>query len=171
MMKTAIFLAALLAGSTICTIATRKNASASDDEEKKFFKIWPIGKVRKQDKLAWIEIDPQYKDALLGLNQFSHIHIFYWFDRNDTPEKRAILQVHPRGNKKNPLTGVFATRAPFRPNLIAMSTCKIISIEDCAIRIESIDALDNSPVIDIKPYTPGSELIPDAKVPDWAGWR
>lgn len=170
-MKAAVLLLALLAGSTICALATRKGAAASDDGERRFFKIWPIGRVRKEGKTAWIEIDPQYKDALLGLHQWSHIHVFYWFDRNDTPQKRAVLQVHPRGNAKIPLTGVFATRAPVRPNLIAMSTCKILSIEKCTIRIEAIDAFDNSPVIDIKPYTPGPEMIPNAKVPDWAGWQ
>jgi tRNA-Thr(GGU) m(6)t(6)A37 methyltransferase TsaA len=136
----------------------------------KFFKVWPIGRVVKQDRGARIEIDSQYKEALVGLNEFSHIHVLYWFDRNDTPEKRTVLQVHPRGNKKIPLTGVFATRAPVRPNIIAMSTCKITSIEDRTIRVDSIDALDKSPVIDIKPYIPSSELIPDAKVPDWVGW-
>lgn len=170
-MKAALLLLAFLAASTFCALAIRKTASASDDEEKTFFRIWPIGKVRKQDKAVWIEIDPEYKDAILGLNQWSHIHVFYWFDRNDTPQKRAILQVHPRGNAKIPLTGVFATRSPVRPNLIAMSTCKVLSIEDCAIRIASIDAFDNSPVIDIKPYIPASELIPDTQVPEWVGWR
>lgn len=170
-MKAIVLLFALLAGSTICGLVIRKTACASDDGEKAFFRIWPIGKVRKQDKAVWIEIDPQYKAALLGLEQWSHIHVFYWFDRNDTPQKRAILQVHPRGNAKIPLTGVFATRAPVRPNLIAMSTCKVLSIEDCTIRIDSIDAFDNSPVIDIKPYTPGPEMIPNAKVPNWAGWH
>ncbi len=169
-MKTTILPLVLLIVSAMCTIGTRRGPFASGEKERKFFKVWPIGRVVKQDKGARIEIDSQYKEALVGLNQFSHIHVFYWFDRNDTPEKRAVLQVHPRGNKKIPLTGVFATRAPVRPNLIAMSTCKIISIEDCTIGVDSIDALDKSPVIDIKPYIPASELILDAKVPDWVGW-
>lgn len=169
-MKTAIPFVLLLMGFTLCVLASQKDFSG-DKEKEKFFKIWPIGKVKKSGGVTTIEIDPAYHKALLGLKDFSHIHVFYWFDRNDTPQKRAILQVHPRGNRRLPLTGVFATRAPVRPNLIALSTCKIISIKDCSIRIDSIDAFDNSPVIDIKPYILGSDLIPDAKVPDWVGWH
>lgn len=170
-MKTAVGLLVFLIGLGFCALASQRGASASGEEERRLFKIWPIGTVEKRNKVATIEIDHAYKKALLCLKQFSHIHVFYWFDRNDTPEKRSILQVHPRGNKKIPLTGVFATRAPVRPNLIALCTCKIISIEGCTIRVDSIDALDNSPVIDIKPYIPASELIPEAKVPEWVGWH
>ncbi|MHC4463765.1 MAG: TrmO family methyltransferase domain-containing protein [Planctomycetota bacterium] len=79
-----------------------------------------------------------------------YVHVVYWFDRNDTPEKRAILQVHPRGDKNNPLTGVFATHSPFRPNLIAISKCDIISIKENMIEIKDIDAFDGSPVLDLK---------------------
>ncbi len=169
-MKTAIPLCALLLGFILCMVVSQRSSSGSDEGKKKFFKVWPIGKVKKSAGTTTVEIDPAYKQALVGLKDFSHIHVLYWFDKNDTPEKRAILQVHPRGNPKLPLTGVFSTRAPVRPNLIALSTCEILSINDGTIRIKSIDAFDNSPVIDIKPYLPGSELIPEAKVPDWVGW-
>jgi len=169
-MKTAIPLVALVLGFSLCVIASQKGGSVSDEGKRKFFKLWPVGRVKKSGAVTTIEIDPAYRKALVGLKDFSHIHVLYWFDKNDTPQKRAILQVHPRGNRKNPLTGVFATRSPVRPNLIALSQCRIISIKDCTIRIESIDAFDNSPVIDIKPYVPGSDLIPEAKVADWIGW-
>jgi tRNA-Thr(GGU) m(6)t(6)A37 methyltransferase TsaA len=169
-MKIAISLFVLSLTIGLCMLAVESRGREPDKEEKKFFKIWPIGKVRKTGGVTAIEMDPAYRKALAGLEGFSHIHVLYWFDRNDTPEKRAILQVHPRGNREIPLTGVFGTRAPVRPNLIALSACKVISIEDCTIRIESIDAFDDSPVIDIKPYIPGSDLIPEAKVPDWVGW-
>jgi tRNA-Thr(GGU) m(6)t(6)A37 methyltransferase TsaA len=148
---------------------SRKGNSGSDEGEKKFFKVWPVGKVKKKDGLTTIEIDPAYRKALLGLDGFSHIHVLYWFDRNDTPQKRAILQVHPRGNRNNPLTGVFATRSPVRPNLIALSTCKVVSVKDCTIRIDSIDAFDNSPVLDIKPYVRGCDFVEKVEVPDWVG--
>ena len=170
-MKTAISLIALLLGFSLCVVASQRGASGSAEQKKKFLKIWPVGKVKKSGGVTTIEIDPAFKKALVGLEGFSHIHVLYWFDRNDTPQKRAILQVHPRGNRKNPLTGVFATRSPVRPNLLALTPCKIISVKDCTIRIESIDAFDNSPVIDIKPYIPGSDMIPEAKVPDWVGWH
>jgi tRNA (Thr-GGU) A37 N-methylase len=77
------------------------------------------------------------------------------------------MQVHPRKNKQNPLRGVFATHSPLRPNLIALSICKILSIKDTTIFIEKIDAFDGSPVIDIKCYIPSSELGSDIRLPDW----
>ena len=131
------------------------------------FRIIPVGKVRKTDTAASIEIFSDYSDALLGLDGFSHILVFYWFDQNDTAEKRRVLQVHPRKDPSNPLSGVFATHSPQRPNLIALTVSKIISIQDNIIEIEDIDALDGSPVIDIKCYIPGSVEDKDVRLPDW----
>jgi len=118
------------------------------------YQIYPVGRVIKGENDTVLEIFPEFTDALLGLETFSHIIVLYWFHENDNPENRRILQVHPRRNQKNPLTGVFATHAPVRPNLIAMTTCRIESIENCTIKIDHIDACDNTPVIDIKCYIP-----------------
>lgn len=96
-------------------------------------------------------MDKQYQPALLGVEELDAIWVLYWFDRNDSPKKRAILQVHPRGNPQNPLRGVFSTRAPVRPNLIALSRCNVISVQDNIIEIDGIDALPDTPVLDIKP--------------------
>ena len=114
------------------------------------FVVNPIGKVVREDSRTFVVIEPKYRDGLLRLDQCSHVTVMYWFHKNDTPQKRSILQVHPRGNRDNPLTGVFATHSPVRPNLIAISRVKIISVKDNIIEIESIDAFDDSPVIDIK---------------------
>ncbi len=134
---------------------------------KKEFSILPIGFVRKTDNRCEILIQEEFTDALLGLESFSHIYVLYWFDRNDTLDKRRILRVHPRKNKQKPLTGVFATRSPMRPNLLALSLCKIVSISSDIIRIEDIDAHSGSPVIDIKCYIPNREELGDVRVPDW----
>ena len=132
------------------------------------FELYPVGKVKRNGKSVSLNIFKKYKDALKGLDGFAHVFVLYWFDRNDTPEKRSILQVHPRGNKKNPLTGVFACRAPVRPNLIALSLCKIISVKNNIVYIENIDALNNSPILDIKPYIPSIDhILKDVHVPDW----
>ena len=114
------------------------------------FVVNPIGKVVREDSRTFVVIEPKYRDGLLRLDQCSHVTVMYWFHKNDTPQKRSILQVHPRGNRDNPLTGVFATHSPVRPNLIAISRVKVISVKDNIIEIESIDAFDDSPVIDIK---------------------
>lgn len=131
------------------------------------YSLRPIGKVVKSSGKVRLEIFPQFRDGMLGLNGFSHILVFYWFDRNNTPEKRAILRVHPRGNKANPLTGVFATRSPVRPNLIGLSVCKIKSIDKAGITVDDIDALNGSPIIDLKPYIPDLDSVPGASVPAW----
>jgi tRNA-Thr(GGU) m(6)t(6)A37 methyltransferase TsaA len=131
------------------------------------FQIFPVGIVRKTDTAVSIKIFDDYTDALLGLDGFSHIVVLFWFDQNDTAEKRRVLQVHPRKDPRNPLTGVFATHSPQRPNLIGLTVCKIISIHGDSIEIEDIDALDGSPVIDLKCYIPGSVGERDVRLPDW----
>jgi tRNA-Thr(GGU) m(6)t(6)A37 methyltransferase TsaA len=131
------------------------------------FYLNPVGMVRKTDEKTWIEIFDEYADALLGLDGFSHIYVLYWFHENDGAEKRRTLQVHPRKDPANPLTGVFATHSPVRPNLIALTLCRIESISGNIIQIQEIDAIDGSPVIDIKCYIPGAIADADVRLPDW----
>ncbi len=131
------------------------------------FHLFPVGIVRKTDTAVSIDIFSDYTDALLGLDGFSHIVVLFWFDQNDSDEKRRVLQVHPRKDPHNPLTGVFATHSPQRPNLIGLTVCKIISIHGGSIELEDIDALDGTPVIDLKCYIPGSVTEKDVRLPDW----
>ena len=129
--------------------------------------LFPIGVVRKQNEAIWIDLLEEHSDGLLGLDGFSHINVLFWFHENDNPQKRAVLQVHPRRDKQNPLTGVFATHSPARPNLIGLTRCEILSITGNRIVIDDIDALDGTPVIDIKCYIPDSGAGADVRVPDW----
>ena len=129
------------------------------------FQIFPIGVIKKKDQSVCIEIYEKFRDALEGLEQNSHIIVITWFHKNDTKTKRKTLQVHPMGNKANPLTGVFATRSPVRPNPIALFSCNVISIEGLLIHVENIDAFDGSPVLDIKPYIPRIDSIAQARGP------
>ena len=131
------------------------------------FHIFPVGTIRKTRDGVWIDILDKYGDALLGLNEFSHITVCYWFHENDTPDKRRILRVHPKGDQKNPIRGVFATHSPVRPNLIAISICRILSIDGKTIHIDKIDALDGSPVVDIKCFIPSSVSTSDIRLPGW----
>ena len=124
--------------------------SEQQTSESEHFEVYPIGKVEKKDGRTLIVLDEKYKSGLKGLEGHDYVTVLYWFDRNDTPQKRAILQVHPMGDKTNPLTGVFATHSPFRPNLIAISKCDIISVKENVIEIKDIDAFDGSPVLDLK---------------------
>jgi tRNA-Thr(GGU) m(6)t(6)A37 methyltransferase TsaA len=108
----------------------------------------------------------KYAPGLVSLGDFSHVMVFYWFDRNDTPERRAFLQGNRQG-KRDPLTGVFATRSAFRPNLIAITTCRILSVEGNIVAIDGIDAFDGSPILDLKPYIPRNDNFPEAQTPEW----
>jgi tRNA (adenine37-N6)-methyltransferase len=131
------------------------------------YTIYPVGVVRKTDASAWIEIFAGALEAMLGLEGFSHIHVLFWFHENDTPELRRTLQVHPRKDPSNPLTGVFATHSPTRPNLIGLTRCRILGIEGNRIAIDAIDARDGSPVIDIKCFIPDAQPLADIRLPDW----
>lgn len=115
------------------------------------YQVHPIGWVRKSNGATTLEINEEYQDALLGVDQLESIWVLWWFDRNDTSRQRSILQVHPFGDPSNPLKGVFATRAPVRPNLIALTRCNVLSVKGNVIEIDDIDAFDNTPVLDIKP--------------------
>jgi tRNA-Thr(GGU) m(6)t(6)A37 methyltransferase TsaA len=131
------------------------------------FQVFPVGVVRKRQAACWIEIFAPYADALLGLAGFSHIQVLFWFHKNDTAQRRKTLRVHPRKDKNNPLSGVFATHSPLRPNPIGLTLCQIKSIEGLQIKIEDIDAFDETPVIDIKCYIPSSVAESTIRLPDW----
>ncbi len=133
------------------------------------FTMQPIGSIRKARGKTEVVVRKQYQAGLLGIDGFSHIYVYWWFHRNDTPEKRATLQIHPSppGNLAHPLTGVFATRSPMRPNLIGMTLCKIVSVKENVIEIDRIDAYDDTPVLDIKPHVPRFDGAPNAIIPWW----
>ena len=151
----------------ICSALLLCGADRTGEPPEKAFVVRPIGRIEKTDDRTQIVLDKKYQPGLLGLEGFSHVYVFWWFDKNDTPQKRAILQVHPRGNPQNPLTGVFATRAPVRPNLIALALCKAVSIKENVLEVEKIDAFPGTAILDIKPFIPGYDSVTDAQVPDW----
>ncbi|MCP4376975.1 MAG: tRNA (N6-threonylcarbamoyladenosine(37)-N6)-methyltransferase TrmO [bacterium] len=147
------------AGATLatCGVLGTLNATANGADDKfaynadTVYKISPIGKVHNQKgKPVRLEIYEKYSPALHRLDNCSHVMVLWWFHKNDTPERRKILKVYPRRNRKNPLTGVFATHSPVRPNLIAVTVCKILSVKENIVTIEGIDAFDDTPIIDLK---------------------
>jgi tRNA-Thr(GGU) m(6)t(6)A37 methyltransferase TsaA len=135
--------------------------------EAKAFHMQPIGLVKRQGEQTFMEIKPEMAPALKGLEDFSHLWVLYWFHENDRPEARATLQVHPRRDPANPLTGVFACRAPERPNLIGLCACRILKIKGYVVEVAGLDARDGTPIVDLKPYIPKGDAIPDATAPAW----
>jgi tRNA-Thr(GGU) m(6)t(6)A37 methyltransferase TsaA len=97
---------------------------------------------------AWIEIEPQYSEALEGLDVGTEILVMTWLHLAD----RSRLKVHPRGNPENPIKGVFATRSPHRPNPIGLHRTRVISVESpFRIKVHPLEVINNTPVVDIKP--------------------
>ncbi|MFZ0932093.1 MAG: tRNA (N6-threonylcarbamoyladenosine(37)-N6)-methyltransferase TrmO [Syntrophobacteraceae bacterium] len=91
-------------------------------------------------------VDEQYRDALLGLQKGWKIVILYWMHLAE----RDMLQVHPRGDRARPLRGVFSTRSPQRPNPVSLDTVEITGIEGTVIDVVGLDAVDGTPLLDIK---------------------
>jgi tRNA-Thr(GGU) m(6)t(6)A37 methyltransferase TsaA len=96
---------------------------------------------------AWLEVRRWAKDALHGLVVGDQIIVITWFHR----ARRDVLQVHPRSEVRNPLTGVFATRSPDRPNPLGLHPVVVRAIDGTRLRIGPIEAIDGTPVVDIKP--------------------
>jgi len=113
-----------------------------------------------------IVVDSSLTEALDGLEDFSHIIVLYWMHRR-AATGQLPTKVHPRGRQELPLVGLFATRSPDRPNPVGIATVRLLQRQGNTLRVEGLDAIDGTPVIDIKPHIPGYDSVADAKVPPW----
>ena len=131
--------------------------------------IKPIGSVKKEDDQTYLEIKEEYWEASTHLELFSHIIVLWWIDGMDTPENRQIILANPPKNKGPVPSGVFSCRSPARPNPIGHTIVNILLIvnESRRIYIDHMDANENSPIIDIKPYLPSSDKVDNALVAPW----
>jgi tRNA (adenine37-N6)-methyltransferase len=115
-----------------------------------------------------LELDPALftPDALAGLDAFSHAEVVFLFDRVSTEQMENGAR-HPRGRQDWPLTGIFAQRGKNRPNRLGVTICKILSLEGTRLNVEGLDAIDGTPIIDIKPVM--REFLPRGEVrqPEW----
>jgi conserved hypothetical protein TIGR00104 len=101
---------------------------------------------------AWIEVNPLVVEGLNGITAGNEIIVITWFHQAD----RDVLKVHPRGDKNMPLTGVFATRSPDRPNPLGLHRITVLEIVGNRIRVGPMEAIDGTPIVDIKPVLPQS---------------
>ncbi|MEU3748403.1 MULTISPECIES: SAM-dependent methyltransferase [Streptomyces] len=106
-------------------------------------------------------------EALAGLDAFSHLEVVYHFDRVQ-PEAVQTGARHPRGNTEWPLVGIFAQRGKNRPNRLGVSRCRLIRTDGLDLHVQGLDAVDGTPVLDIKPYM--AEFGPQGATtqPEWA---
>jgi len=111
-------------------------------------------------------IFPELQDTLEGIEDFSHIMVLYW--AHLIPEHRkGTLQVHPMGRKDMPQKGIFATCSPVRPNSILLSPVRLISRKGNVLVVRGLEALDGTPILDIKPYIKDYHCIEEASMPEW----
>ena len=143
------------------------------------FVIQPIGRVRGGRDQAvdddWgrsrarIELDPSRfgPEALAGLADFSHLEVIFVFDRVGEAEIEYGAR-HPRGRADWPLVGIFAQRGKNRPNRLGLCTCRIVGVDGRAVEVEGLDAIDGTPVVDLKPAM--AEFLPRGALrePAWA---
>lgn len=127
-----------------------------------------IGTVRRRENEIQLAIDEPYRAALTGLDGFSHVQVLWWFDRFDSASHRSTMTMVPPFPA--PTLGVFALKAPMRPNPIGLSTVRVRDVDAVAgiIHVSRIDAFDGSPIIDIKPYLPSFDRVAEPTVPQWA---
>ena len=137
----------------------------------------PIGKVlsdrnqmsegRWADVVSRIELAPQYAKGLAGLAEFSHVVVIFHLDRIPPFDPAKQIARNPRGMEALAPVGVFAQRTKFRPNPIGVTAVELVSVDDRGISVRGLDALDGTPVLDIKPYIPGFERKDNVRLPAW----
>jgi tRNA (adenine37-N6)-methyltransferase len=144
------------------------------------FQVSPIGFVRSpfgekvaaprqavadgaKDVPGSVEVLREYADALCDLERFDRIWIIFWFHEVGAEQRKLTKVLPPRSDEKR---GVFATRSPHRPNPIGMSAVRLDRIDGLVVHVRDLDLLDNTPVLDLKPYVPYADAFPEAR----AGW-
>lgn len=100
---------------------------------------------------AWLVFEPGVREGLSNLEVGSDVLLLTWLDRG----RRDVLTVHPRGDLARPAEGVFNTRSPDRPNPIGLHRVTIMAIEDLRMRVRDLEALDGTPIVDVKPVLGG----------------
>jgi tRNA-Thr(GGU) m(6)t(6)A37 methyltransferase TsaA len=119
-----------------------------------------------QKVISELVIDSDLAGITDGLEDFSHLLVLYWAHRVDK-HGRSIVRAHPMGRKDLPLVGIFATCSPARPNPICAMVVRLLERKGNVLKVQGLDAIDGSPIIDIKPYNPSYYAAEDVKVADW----
>ena len=139
--------------------------------------LQPIGVVRNRieqprpfgwrDVSSRIILRPDIADALLGLSDYSHIIVLSWLHAIPEEIRGSKHRLHPLDDPELPLQGVLATRSQIRFNPVAFSVVLLEGIDENVLRVRGLDAIDGTPVLDVKPYIPQVDAVPDARVPAW----
>lgn len=121
--------------------------------------------VRDRNCDSDVVIYKEYEAGLEGIEDFSHLNIIFWMDRIRRSE-RQLLKARPRGHQDMPMLGIFATRSPHRPNPIGLTLVKLVERKGNILRVNGLDALNDTPILDLKPYDKW-DSAEHMKVPRW----
>jgi tRNA-Thr(GGU) m(6)t(6)A37 methyltransferase TsaA len=145
----------------------------------------PIGVVRNRVKQTmadgWADIEsrivlrPELAPMLLNLAEYSHLIVVFWPHQVPGDVRGSKPQLHPRDDDRYPLMGVLATRSQIRPNPVLVTPVPLLEVKGNVLKVRGLDAIDGTPVLDVKPYLPHHDAIPTARVPKWVedaqAWR
>ena len=134
--------------------------------------------IRKMKRDGWesvvsdVILDPKLEEALEGIEDYSHLLVLFWLNRVQKG-RRNLKKIHPRSREDLPLVGIFATRTQYRPNPIGLTLVELVWRKKNMLRVRGLDAVNGTPVIDIKPISPRQEFLKEPKVPKWYDqlWR
>ena len=133
------------------------------------YEVNPIGIIRCNEEGFFLCLDKRFIPAREGLDGFSHLQVLWWFSDLDSAPYRSVLQTEQPYKNAPERMGIFATRSPIRPNPIGLTAVEILDLDkmEGIVRIAYIDAHDNTPILDLKPYTPSFDRLEAPRVPDW----
>lgn len=113
-----------------------------------------------------IQLDDRYAPGLAGLDEFSHLIVVFYMHKS-TFDEGAHLKRKPQGRQDMPLIGIFAQRAKHRPNPIGVTAVELLRVKGSAISVKGLDAIDGTPVLDVKPYFPAYDFRENVRTPSW----
>ena len=129
--------------------------------------------IRKKNREGWdsviseVIIDPKYEEALEGVEDYSHLFILFWLSWMLPRERGRLLKIHPKSRLDLPLVGVFSTRTQYRPNPIGLTLVELLKRKKNILEVRGLDALNGTPVLDVKPISPRTEFPRRTRVPGW----
>ncbi len=118
-----------------------------------------------------VVVRPEYEEALLGLDTWSHLLVLFWPHGVPEDVRGSKLRIHPGDDPENPLQGILATRSQIRPNPVLCTAVRLLSVKGNVLKVRGLDAIDGTPVLDIKPYVPRFDSVPEATMPEWVTRR
>jgi tRNA-Thr(GGU) m(6)t(6)A37 methyltransferase TsaA len=116
--------------------------------------------------ISELHLEPQFAAGLDGIEQFSHVVVLFWMHQSTFAPAQDLVR-RPRGREDMPQLGIFAQRARHRPNPLGVTAVRLLERRGALLRVQGLDAVDGTPLVDVKPYVPSFDRVAEARVPEW----